>query len=913
MSSWESIFLGREAELQQLNKIWEKAKTGEPQLAVLLGETGLGKTRIVQQFYRHLASTQSPQDNAYWPPSLNVGRNLSLQPEILNPKAEIPWLWWSMRFPEPESRNTIPHQSPFEAYDRHLAANAEPILRKRNVKQSNVDASLAFTSIIADIASVGLVGNTLALFELYKTQRSAKKNATLDMTELLAKRVEELVDKTLSALRLFLDSSQKDAPSIPVVLVLDDAQWIDPISLHALFLIVNEAEEKNWPLIVLCTHWAKEWHEFDSHCTDYDFENLKQLTGYFGKKCEQSAHILSLSKLQNSQLEHIVKKALPYIETEEQLMLVSESDGNPRAMEEMLRLLLDKPQRHFIDGDPQQGLSSQGKNKLAKLKNTSLYTKINERFDDLDDDIQQILMTGALFGAAFQRPLVLDLIEASEAMQTLSDEHSAPLFSDAESIHVLIQTFSETGHEFQQKVYQTVALNYLKEEWPDKFSSLNQLFNLVVDQWLAPDKLNMLSTHDQMQICEYAISYMADATNFDDINISARAYAFEALIDRLFEQNKENQLALKWFSVLDNKTNIPKAFFEHLVCAPQYLNLCANLESTRSQELTNFAHEIAHSLYTAKDERYFSESSFMWSMATGELYQTFINHPELAKKHYTAALDIAKTRNKNSQTAKHLRHIGLAIDKQAELALEVEGDVEKAHFLYKESLEINFYIVEKFGDTPEILSNISTIQERLADMLVEKDPQTAGKLYMESMEKLEHINDVFGESPEQLRGIWVKQNKMADVLLQKYGEAQLALELYQSSLSLSRTLVQKYGDTPQRQRDISVCLNSMAIVSWRLSGDVNEFEKWHQESLNIRRNIIQKFGETPERLSDLALILHNYGEVLLQVEEVKTSAFEWFKQSLSEINKLESIYGLSAENEKLKKQIQDKIELCYQE
>lgn len=60
---WKDIFLGRKNELELLQDAWLKIqptdaeRQPEPQLVILRAEKGLGKTRLVQEFYRWLSST----------------------------------------------------------------------------------------------------------------------------------------------------------------------------------------------------------------------------------------------------------------------------------------------------------------------------------------------------------------------------------------------------------------------------------------------------------------------------------------------------------------------------------------------------------------------------------------------------------------------------------------------------------------------------------------------------------------------------------------------------------------------------------------------------------------------------------------------------------------------------------------
>jgi class 3 adenylate cyclase/tetratricopeptide (TPR) repeat protein len=50
-------FVGREDELRLLMNRWERAMTGEGQVALIVGEAGIGKSRLVQRFHERIAGT----------------------------------------------------------------------------------------------------------------------------------------------------------------------------------------------------------------------------------------------------------------------------------------------------------------------------------------------------------------------------------------------------------------------------------------------------------------------------------------------------------------------------------------------------------------------------------------------------------------------------------------------------------------------------------------------------------------------------------------------------------------------------------------------------------------------------------------------------------------------------------------
>jgi hypothetical protein len=50
-------FVGREDELRSLMNRWERALGGEGQVALIIGEAGIGKSRLLQRFHEQIADT----------------------------------------------------------------------------------------------------------------------------------------------------------------------------------------------------------------------------------------------------------------------------------------------------------------------------------------------------------------------------------------------------------------------------------------------------------------------------------------------------------------------------------------------------------------------------------------------------------------------------------------------------------------------------------------------------------------------------------------------------------------------------------------------------------------------------------------------------------------------------------------
>ena len=98
---WRRLFVGRDKELGWLIDAWRRAKGGEPQFITLLAESGLGKTRLVQEFYRWLSRNEDPPSpdapEGYWPDAFDSdSSSLDVNPRFAadnRARPTIPWLW----------------------------------------------------------------------------------------------------------------------------------------------------------------------------------------------------------------------------------------------------------------------------------------------------------------------------------------------------------------------------------------------------------------------------------------------------------------------------------------------------------------------------------------------------------------------------------------------------------------------------------------------------------------------------------------------------------------------------------------------------------------------------------------------------------------------------------------------------
>ncbi|MBV8473726.1 MAG: AAA family ATPase [Hyphomicrobiales bacterium] len=188
-------FVGREEELGLLARRWERARAGEGQLALIVGEPGVGKSRLLEEFHKRLP--EAPYTWAEWSASQ------LLQNTPLHPVAE----WGHARFGSPDV-----------AAERRLA-ELETTLR-----QIELDVQET-TTLLAPLLDIPL---------------PAERAPKFAPDELRRRQLAAMVALVLAG-----------AKTQPVVLAFEDLHWADPTSLNLLRVLAERGAQA--PLLLLAT------------------------------------------------------------------------------------------------------------------------------------------------------------------------------------------------------------------------------------------------------------------------------------------------------------------------------------------------------------------------------------------------------------------------------------------------------------------------------------------------------------------------------------------------------------------------------------------------------------------------------------------------------------------------------------
>ena len=220
--------VGRDEEIAMLMRRWERARQGDGQLVMIVGEPGLGKSRLIEEFHARLRDT--PHTWVEWSCSQ------LLQNTPLHPIAE----WGRMRF-----------------------------------GGADVPAEQQLADLESSLAEVKLdpVENVVLLAPLLDIPLPTEHAPTLPPEELRRRQLAALTNWVMAGARVQ-----------PVVLALEDLHWADPTTLDVLRGIAERGALA--PLFVLMTArpefrppWGMRSHHGMIALAPLDGQQVRQMVG----------------------------------------------------------------------------------------------------------------------------------------------------------------------------------------------------------------------------------------------------------------------------------------------------------------------------------------------------------------------------------------------------------------------------------------------------------------------------------------------------------------------------------------------------------------------------------------------------------------------------------------------------------
>jgi len=497
-NEWQDVFCGREEELKFLKNKWKLVsdpKNPKPQVAVLLAESGMGKTRLVQEFYGWLSENED--HDHYWPKKLALtGENLRVNPEVNEFSDEcikMPYLWWGIRFSDPKGHNNqvVSHLS---GYLDFLALHLQPLYQARFDLHRKTEAMKllmgAFTLNVYDhIQSV--IDTTHMLTDAIKQWRKGKKsdqNAAPKhkRSESVFTDIKDVLQQPNQSTLEKLGITHADIINVPLVLWLDDAQWADKEVLSLLKALLKEANTNNWPLMIIVTHWEREWAENKGKSKESFVRTLTEVMD------DASIEAMIQCLHGNQKLEGLLKAALPGLTEEQSLMFLDKGDGNPRALNELIQFARDN-RAHFIGRDIKLALNESAFERL-RTKELSFDAAMNKRFASLPDDVKDFISLGSIQGTVF-----LDDISRAVLKNLWEVDCTNDVAIKSESPYAVTKKQSFLSSEFRGRAFYLRAYETMKLSDED-YVKAKRLTLQEIEQMTVDGRLMQLTVEEQQRL-----------------------------------------------------------------------------------------------------------------------------------------------------------------------------------------------------------------------------------------------------------------------------------------------------------------------------------------------------------------------------------------------------------------------------
>ncbi|MFC1851665.1 tetratricopeptide repeat protein [candidate division CSSED10-310 bacterium] len=451
-------FSGRDTPLMRLHQHLNKLKFGQGGMIMLGGESGVGKTRLAMELGREAAR----QD------LLVLVSSIDMQPQ------------------------------PLTAFRRPLQVIAD---RCRERGQKETERLLGDRSCVLALYEPTLSG--LPGQEAYPEAMELPPEAARI-------RLLDYLTRTLEAL-----SQDK-----PVLLIIDDLQWADELSLEGLLFLYQRERLDTFPLFVLGIYRKEELGD-----------NLQRLLDQDG------VTKVDLDRLDQSAVEAMIGSMLAISKPQMEFAayLATQSEGNPFFVVELMRVaieeqLLSRDKRGYwqiaTPGDP--GLTISGYEDLPLPK--SLRDLIQRRMVGLSESAQQILTTAAIIGR--------------EASIALLRQSTGPAESELlESITELLrrQIVEETDQGLIRFVHDKIREVTVQAIEKSQWSALNRAVAQAIEtlfpegQYADPGRLGyhweQAGNLDQARHCYLSGARLA-VRSFTHEDAERLYRAYQALVDK---------------------------------------------------------------------------------------------------------------------------------------------------------------------------------------------------------------------------------------------------------------------------------------------------------------------------------------------------------------------------------------------
>ncbi|WP_167347597.1 tetratricopeptide repeat protein, partial [Paenibacillus ihuae] len=300
---------------------------------------------------------------------------------------------------------------------------------------------------------------------------------------------QSLVDQSLDIFSVIFETR-----NTPLVLVIDDAQWADTLTLKFLARLIEKGRLDNWPLVIVCTCWESSYKVQTQHGGN-DFDNFGQFCLATKRNVsEDFVKLIKLERLNTREIINVISKELPHISNNAKSILAQNCSGDLEILWDFVRRIKYTPGYLDVNGNL--------KVSIEKLTFKSFKKKelVRERILELGFAVSCLLACGSSQGIRFSRSFL------EKCLVALNEDFNIDISTFVEidnpynfTMNNEHPTYLEVA-EFRRRIYYEVAKEIL-DEMPQR----DRIHILLLDYYMEliqSQKLILFEIYEQISIME---------------------------------------------------------------------------------------------------------------------------------------------------------------------------------------------------------------------------------------------------------------------------------------------------------------------------------------------------------------------------------------------------------------------------
>ena len=510
----DSPLIGRDSEVRSLTEAVGELRRGQGQILSVMGEAGLGKSRLVAELHHALEADgllngASPAALAWL-----EGRSLSYQ-------------------------TSTPYAPFVDLFSRYFDLNGD---------QRGPDAYEALNGRVAELLPDTFEEVSPFMGTLLRVPPTGE--AAERVRYLQPPQVREMVFR---ATQQIVESIAK---VVPLVLVFEDVHWIDPTSLELLEQMMAITDRASLMLVGIFRPWRQEpsWHFHETASRDYPHRYTS----------------VALSPLDQDHSRELVANLLHVEDLPEQVraLILQKAEGNPFFVEEVIRSLLDAG---LVVRDEGRWRATREIVNIAVPD--TLAGVITARLDRLDDESKRVVQTASVIGREFSLDTLSEVHGAADGLsEALVDLQRRELIRERTRIperqyvfkHVMTQdTAYDSLLMSRRREFHGRVAEYLERKSPDSVSDIARHFIEARQEARALPYLveagnvaaRAYATADAIGAYRQALDLLEDT---DDLPLARRAYeGLGGALTFAFDVRSAVESYHKMFHVAEEHDDLP--------------------------------------------------------------------------------------------------------------------------------------------------------------------------------------------------------------------------------------------------------------------------------------------------------------------------------------------------------------------